>query len=267
MNGKNIIFRIPGKFTACIVLLLTSFIVRAQDNYEIQVYASPTQAVHSTMFELHSNFTFNGSKTIIKGVTPSEHALHETLEITTGITSFFEIGAYLFTNHTPGYGYQVVGTHLRPRFMVPTAWGVPFGLSLSTEIGYQKAAYSTDTWSIEIRPIIDKQWKKLYVSLNPTLGISIKSKYNNAVPGFEPNVKVAYLFSPTAAFGLEYYGETGPINRFDPGNQQNHAVFAVYDLQNNAIWELNIGAGVGLTDASNRFVGKVILGRKVKWKK
>ncbi len=253
-------------YIGCVGLLVAAH-AQAQNNYEIQVYASPTQAVHSTMFELHSNFTVDGSKEIIKGVIPSEHALHETLEITTGITPFFEIGAYLFTNETPGYGYQVVGTHLRPRWMVPTAWGLPVGLSLSTEIGYQKAAYSTDTWSLEIRPIIDKQWKKLYISLNPTFGISLKSKYNSAVPGFEPNVKVSYLIAPTAALGLEYYGDIGPINRFDPRNQQNHALFVVYDLQNNPVWEVNIGAGLGLTSATDRFVCKVILGRKVKWQK
>ena len=54
----------------------------AQDNYEIQVYGSQTQARKSTMFELHSNFTFDGEKDVSKGVLPSNHALHETLEIT-----------------------------------------------------------------------------------------------------------------------------------------------------------------------------------------
>jgi len=31
------------------------------------------------------------------------------------------------------------------------------GLSLSTEIGYQQRSFSTDTWTVEIRPILDKQ--------------------------------------------------------------------------------------------------------------
>ncbi|MFP5041442.1 hypothetical protein [Parasediminibacterium sp. JCM 36343] len=33
----------------------------AQDNYEIQVYASPTTKKGSTMFELHSNYNFGGT--------------------------------------------------------------------------------------------------------------------------------------------------------------------------------------------------------------
>ena len=260
---------LPSRFFKVIGVLSFMFsywTAAGQNNYEIQVYASPTQAVHTTMFELHSNYTFNGSTQIANGVLPSNHSLHETLEITTGITPIFEIGAYLFTNYTPGYGYQIVGTHIRPRIMAPASWGIPFGLSLSVEVGYQKPAYSSDTWSLEIRPIIDKQWSKWYVSINPTLGISLKSQYNNAVPTLEPNVKISYAVFNNAAFGVEYYGDMGPLNQFDQGNQQNHALFIAYDLQNNAKWELNIGAGFGLTPATDAFVFKVILGRKVRWK-
>jgi hypothetical protein len=255
-----------AKSIGLIIFILCKISAAAQNNYEIQVYASPTQTVLSTMFELHSNFTFDGSTETVDGVIPSNHSLHETLEITTGITPVFEIGAYLFTNYTPGYGYQVVGTHVRPRVMAPASWAIPFGLSLSVEIGYQKPAYANETWSLEIRPIFDKQWDKLYVSINPTLGISLKSQYNSTVPTFEPNVKISYAVFKNAAFGIEYYGDMGPINQFDQGNQQNHALFIAYDLQNNAKWELNAGAGFGLTPATDPFVLKVILGRKVRWK-
>ena len=174
---------------------------------------------------------------------------------------------YLFTNYTPGYGYQVVGAHLRPRVMAPADWGIPFGLSLSMEIGYQKPAYADDEWSLEIRPIIDKQWGRFYASLNPTFGISLQSNYNNSVPTFEPNVKLSYAIWKNTALGIEYYGDMGPVTNFDQGTQQNHAIFIAYDLLNNVSWELNIGAGFGLTPATDPFVFKIITGRKIKWKK
>ena len=252
-----------------IVLTISIFIfgrAEAQNNYEIQVYESPTQPKGSTMFELHSNYTFNGSTEEVDGVIPSNHSLHETLEITTGFTPIFETGVYLFTNYTPGYGYQIVGAHIRPRVAAPVEWGIPFGLSLSVEVGYQKPAYATDTWSLEIRPIIDKQWGNFYVSINPTFGIALQSQYDNAVPTFEPNVKLAYNVFKNAAFGLEYYGDMGSITQFESGPEQNHALFIAYDLQNNDSWELNIGAGFGLTPSTDPFVFKVILGRKVNWK-
>lgn len=239
----------------------------AQDNYEIQVYGSETQAKHSTIFELHSNYAFDGERNIVDGVRPSYHALHETLEITQGITDNFEIGFYLFTNYTSPYGYKIIGSHIRPRIAAPEKWKLPVGLSLSAEIGYQSQDYSPDTWSAEIRPIIDKQWKKLYISFNPAIGISLKGVNQNAAPSFEPNVKASYSFFKNANLGIEYYGSMGPLNQFDKLPEQNHALFFVYDLQNNDNWELNVGPGWGLTPATDGFVFKILVGRKVQWKK
>ena len=47
---------------------------------------------------------------------------------------------------------------------------------MSTEIGYQRRSFSTDTWTLEIRPIIDKQWGPWYVSFNPVFGRAIKGE-------------------------------------------------------------------------------------------
>ena len=240
--------------------------VYAQENYEIQVYSSPTQAKNSTIFELHSNFTFAGEKSIINKVRPAYHATHETIEITTGITNNFEIGLYLFTNITPGFGFQVVGTHIRPRITAPLTWKLPVGLSMSAEIGYQRATYSEDTWNAELRPIIDKQWNKFYAVFNPAFGISLKGISNDHTPVFEPNVKLSYQFFKTANLGFEYYGGIGYINNFESLSNESHALYAAYDLTGNAKWELNIGAGLGLTQATDKWVGKVILGRRINWK-
>src|SRR5690349_3623135 len=125
------------RYTFLFFYLISSQVLFAQDNYEIQVYGSQTQPKNSTIFELHSNYTFDGEKEIVKGVRPSYHALHETIEITHGISENFELGFYLFMNYLPHYGYKIVGTHLRPRVMVPSKWNWPVGVSLSTEIGYQ----------------------------------------------------------------------------------------------------------------------------------
>ena len=251
-------------FTALFIILF--HYANAQENYEIQVYGSQTQLKGSSMFELHSNYTLIGEKSIEKGVLPSHHAIHETLEITTGISHFFEIGAYLFTAYIPGHGYQLVGSHLRPRVMAPLQWHLPVGVSLSTEIGYQKSEFSASTWSIEIRPIIDKQWEKWYASFNPTLGISLKSKYDRSTPTFEPNLKVYYNLFKNAGLGLEYYGDIGYVNDPDGLNDQSDAIFLVYDLLNNAKWEFNIGAGLGVTASTDRFVFKFILGRRINWR-
>ncbi|MBS1509511.1 MAG: hypothetical protein JST86_01625 [Bacteroidetes bacterium] len=236
----------------------------AQDNYEIQVYASPTQAPGSTIFELHSNYTFDGEKNVVDGVRPSYHALHETVEITQGITQNFEIGFYFFTNSTSPYGFHYVGSHIRPRVSVPDSWHWPFGASLSTEFGFQSADYSGDTWNIEVRPIIDKQFNKLYVAFNPTFGIGLKGSSDHT-PSFEPNIKSSYSFNKVA-LGLEYYGDMGQVNHIPAVNEQSHALYAVADLSVDPRWEINVGPGWGLTKATDGFVFKLLVGRRITWK-
>ena len=74
----------------------------AQDNYEIQVYGAETVAKGATMVELHSNYTPDG-------LPLDDHRAHETLEITHGISDWFETGFYIFTDAGGGDGWQFVG--------------------------------------------------------------------------------------------------------------------------------------------------------------
>jgi hypothetical protein len=246
--------------------MVFSHALSAQENYEIQVYSSPTMDRGSTMFELHSNYTFNGERKANDGVYPSYHSLHETLEITHGIAENFEIGFYLFTNYTPGSGYKIVGTHIRPRVTAPQKWNWPLGVSLSTEFGYQRRQYSEETWNVEVRPIVDKQWKNFYVSFNPTFGISLKPDSTVHVPAFEPNLKLSYGFNKLA-LGLEYYGDLSYINAVPKLSEQSHALFVVADLYLDPRWEVNLGPGFGLTNSTDGFIFKLLIGRRINWKK
>jgi hypothetical protein len=250
-----------------VICFFAPLFVFAQENYEIQVYGSPTMTKGQTMFELHSNYTFHGNKDTVKGVWPSNHSLHETLEITHGITDNFELGFYLFTNYTPQHGWRVIGTHLRPRIAAPEKWKLPVGLSLSAEIGWQSKEYAAETFSLEIRPIIDKTFGKLYLSLNPTLGVTFQGVDKPSAPAFAPNFKASYAVSPKVSIGPEYYGDLGPLNQFEKLPEQSQALFLVADLYLDPKWEINIGPGFGLTNATDGFVMKLILGRRIEWKK
>jgi len=76
---------------------------------------------------------------------PTEHALHETSEITQGVNDWFETGFYIFTSHNQyRYGYGWVGDHIR-----------------------------------QLRPIIDKQLSPWYLAFNPTLDRSLHSSSVN----------------------------------------------------------------------------------------
>lgn len=234
-----------------------------QDNYEIQVYGSETVAPGHTMVELHSNYTFEGSKDIVDGVIPTEHALHETVEITQGITDWFETGFYIFTSYNQyGYGYGWVGDHIRPRVRAPEKWHWPVGASISFEFGYQRPRYSADTWTLEIRPIIDKQLGRWYLAFNPTLD---RSFHGFSVPQgltFSPNFKAGYDITKVVNAGFEYYGSLGPITGFDPLYAQEQQIVPCVDLNFSPNWEFNAGVGVGVTRSTDHLLVKVILGRR-----
>src|ERR1700684_764749 len=95
MGSRECDRRVRYRQLAIVFLILTfaASLSRAQDNYEIQVYGSDLVDPGHTMVELHSNFTIDGSKTIVDGVYPTNHGEHETVEITHGFNALFACGS------------------------------------------------------------------------------------------------------------------------------------------------------------------------------
>ncbi len=248
-----------------LVLGFTGPSARAQDNYEIQVYGSDLVAPGDTMFEIHSNFTAQGQKSAVDGVNSTNHAEHETLEITHGFNDWFETGFYVFSSIQPNGGWQWVGDHIRPRVRAPESWHWPVGVSLSTEIGYVRRQFATDTWTLEIRPIVDRQLGPWYLAFNPALERSFHGSSVNQGVAFSPAAKFSYNFTKKIAGGLEYYGSTGPIFNPDSFDQQSQQFFPTIDLNLSPVWEFNFGVGVGVTRSTDHLIFKTIVGRRFSW--
>lgn len=239
---------------------------RAQGNYEIQVYGADTVPPHSTMVELHSNFTAVGHPAA-DGVAATNHAEHETLEITQGLNDWAEVGFYVFTSEQSGLGVQWVGDHIRPRVRVPESWRWPVGVSLSTEVGYQRALFDQDTWTWEIRPIVDKQAGRWYWAINPALERTWHGPDVNQGVGFAPNVKVSYDFTKKITGGIEYYADYGSITNIARLHDQQQQIFPAIDLNLDPKWEINFGVGIGATAATDHWIIKGIVGRRFDWGK
>ena len=243
-----------------VFLCLPSAHALAQDNYEIQVYGSDTVPPGATMLELHSNFTFQGEKQGTDGLLPTDHALHETIEITHGFNDWFETGFYIFTSGRSGNGYQWVGDHIRPRVRAPEKWHWPVGVSLSAEVGYQRRDFSPDTWTVELRPIVDRTLGRWYLAFNPTFDRSLHGENVGKGWEFSPNFKVSYDVTRKVAVGLEYYGALGPVGSPDPVAEQQQQIFPTVDLNLSPKWEVNFGVGVGVTRSTDHLIAKLILG-------
>ena len=177
-----------SNFKTCLILIalltLSTTALFAQETYEIEVYSSPTTPKNTSIIELHSNTSPNGPK----NETNFTHPLHETIEVTTGITDNFEVGVYFFNRMSNG-AFNYMGSHIRPRVTIPKSWNWFMGASLSVESGFIKDPFTNEfQLDYEIRPILDKTFGKNYISINPTLDGVLKTKEIS----FSPNVKYAY---------------------------------------------------------------------------
>ncbi len=233
-----------------------------QDLFEIQVYAYPTVEPHHTMFEFHQNDYPVGTRSSAFGLYPNNHQSHFTLEITHGLSRYCELGGYLVTAYVPGEGYKYAGTRFRPRFRLPEDWTGPIKFSLSTELGFNKHQFDTDTVTLELRPIIEKEAGKFYFAVNPTFSKSFRGQNAHGGFEFEPAIKTSYRATKVLEPGLEYYGGTGSLTDSDPLRAQRHMIFPTLDLNVSDDWEFNVGVGRGLTASSEHWIIKFIIGRR-----
>jgi hypothetical protein len=251
---------VPG--ASLVLALLGAGTVAAQDNYEIQVYPSATVEPGLTLLALHSNYTADGLPGADEGTISNHHALHETFAVTHGFNSWFELGASVLASVQEGQGLDWVGNQIRPRVRIPEARHWPVGVGLSIEFGYARQPYAANEWSLEIQPIVDKQWGWFYWAVNPGVEIALSGPGKNQGAVFAPNAKLSADLSHVVSVGVEYYGSLGPLSGFDPASEQTHTIYPAIDLFLGADWEFNAGVGFGLTDATDKMVVKVILGRR-----
>jgi hypothetical protein len=125
------------------------------------------------------------------------------------------VGFYVFTSEQAGYGVQWVGDHIRPRVKAPEQWHWPVGVSISTEVGYQRAVYSPDTWTWEIRPIIDKQAGALVLGDQPGAGADVAWAGCEAGLGILAGSEDRLRLHPEDQRGFEYYADYGRLGAFD----------------------------------------------------
>jgi hypothetical protein len=124
-----------------------------------------------------------------------------------GVQRLLKPAFYIFTSIQPdgaGNGWATI----RPRVRIPSR-ALAGGREFVDEFGYQRRDFSPDTWTWEIRPIVDKKIGRWYLSFNPTLERSLHGENVNRGVEFSPNAKVSFDFTKRISGGLEYYAAYG----------------------------------------------------------
>jgi hypothetical protein len=242
------------------IFLVISICMHAQADNEIQVYSSPTVQKNWTIFELHSNYTLEGPKTLADP--KSAKWTNETLEITHGFGNNFEMGFYTFTAFNPYGKFQYLGNQVRPRLTVPVEKKWAFGASLSAEFGFFRPDEdSAFIWQGELRPILDKTIGNWYFSFNPNIEFVLTGNEKGAA--ITPQLKTVYTIESMVGLGFEYYSSLGTFKKILPGDQQEHLLGPMIDLYIHPKYEFNAGVLFGLTNNSNQRIFKLLLGRRI----
>ncbi len=128
-------------------------------------------------------------------------------------------------------------------------WGINFELARVERLG--EASF----WNIELIPILGYRKERWHFVANPGTSKAV-SGASHAL-NFQPAAKVAYRAFDRNHFGVEYYVDAGPLRHRLPGNQQSRVLYFAWDGKIGKS-DINVGIGRGFTDASDRWVLKMI---------
>jgi hypothetical protein len=223
---------------------------------EIQVYTAEIAPQGVFNLTLHTNFTPDGIKTpAFAGAVTANHSLNGVPEWAYGVKPWFEAGLYMplySLDRATGFGLD--GFKLRSLFVVPHAEDRKFFYGTNFEFSINAKRWDTNRFSSEIRPIVGVRFGDVDLIFNPILDTEYDGLKNL---DFAPALRVALNLSKVWAIAAEEYDDFGPIHGFLPGSQQTHQIWAVVDRSGKV--SVEAGAGVGMTDASDKFTLKMIL--------
>ena len=226
---------------------------------EIQVYNGELTEPGKFSLTWHHNFTPIGLKEpTFPGGLVSDKAFIGVPEWSYGVTKWFDMALYMpLYSITKNRGATLNGFKLRTMFAVPNADQRTFVYGVNFEYSYNATQWEPKRFSSEIRPIIGWHLRGTELMFNPIMD----SEYNGIKNfDFAPASRVSHTFSPKWTFGLEEYGDYGPLRSFHPARQQSHQLYFVADHPAKG-WDIEAGVGVGMTAGSDKLTLKLMLSR------
>jgi hypothetical protein len=235
----------------------------ATDAFEIQVYDPGINAPLSPGIEIHVNYVARGlTEPSYQGAVPMDQLIHVTFEPSFGVTTFWELGGYLQLAVDPkGDGGQAwfAGWKLRSKFVLPEDQAGIFDLGVNLEFSDVPHRFEEGRTGAEVRPILGIRYAGFRVDANPILSWGFGGT-RVGVPDFEPCIKATWDTTLGFTVGFEYYSGLGPIDHIPRFEKQEHYAYAVLDLLDGPL-EVDVGVGRGLTEASNDWTLKAIVGK------
>jgi hypothetical protein len=230
-----------------LVLIASTSIAYAQDEFEIQVYDADTAKLGDPGLEVHVN----------EHLYPQvSDAAHVTFEPHYGLRAWLELGGYFQTAMNTSGDFAYAGVKLRAKLRWPRrVWCRRIGLAINFELSDVPAQFEPNVRGTEVRPIADLRVDRWYASVNPIVDTDLRGAYAGR-PQFQPSAKLGFALDDAVMLGAEAYGAYGPFDAL--GSEDVERVYAAVDLRGRW-WDLNIGVGVNRGVADHP-IAKMIFG-------
>ncbi len=233
---------------------------------ESQVYDAAIAPLGVFNLTWHNNYVANGIRgQPFPGAVAADRSFNGVPEWAYGVAPWFEAGLYMpLYSHDQTLGWGFNGFKLRALFVVPNADDRAFVYGINFETSYNAKRWDTRKITQEIRPIIGWHLKPVDIIINPI----VDTRFEGGVKGldFVPAGRLAYNFNDDWAMAAEEYADLGTFGNLQSANNQVHQLFAVVDHKAGS-FELEAGAGFGITSGSDKLTFKLILSKDLNGKK
>src|SRR4051812_6312353 len=239
-----------GRF-ARLALLLLPVTAAAAGFDEFQVFDGRIGEPGGFDLNQHVNF---GRRGRLGDGAPRNGMLVET-EIGYATAPWHEVAVYIpvareFSGDIFGGGFK-----LRNSFVIPGAGDRPLAYGLDLELRHQSYRFSSADWAMTLRPILDLRRGPWQLILNP----AVEFPLGREGPSFAPAARGGRQVAARASLRLQHYMDFGRISRPEAPRGQAPPLFPTTGLRVTDRVALHLGVGHGLTHASDRWAGKLIL--------
>lgn len=230
---------------------------------EIQVYDAVIAPPGIFNVMVHTNFTPEGrTAPAYPGAIIANHSVNGAWEWAYGVKPWMEQGLYMpvYSPYSSARGGSIDGFKIRELFVRPNAqqhkafWGTNF------EFSFNYHYWESRTHTAEIRPIIGGYPGKWEIIYNPI----VDTDWTGGPAGleFNPSGRIVYNINSTWDVAAEEYDGFGRFSSFENLHNQFHEVWGAFD-RNGKIWDIEAGAGLGLTAGSDRWTLKLMISRDI----